>query len=145
MPSKMNAAMAAALHQEKITKGMDDVQILMNNWKFNNSGGDILTHRYNKPKVEYWQVKIIYNNEVEIRKGLFKKEKLNIPFEFSAPYINSTREEAIGYAKFFLKDLIDNGDLPPEVVVDGKVNDDLIKIATVKVELAYMERDVSDK
>ena len=144
MPSKMNAAMSAA-RQEKITKGLDDVQVLMNNWKFNNSGGDILTHRYKKPKVEYWQVKIIYNNEVEIRTGIFKKEKLNIPFEFSAPYINSTQEEAVGYAKFFLEDLIKNGDLPEEVVVNGKVNDELIKIATVKVELAYMERDVSDK
>ena len=144
MPSKMNAAMSAA-RQEKITKGLDDVQVLMNNWKFNNSGGDILTHRYKKPKVEYWQVKIIYNNEVEIRTGIFKKEKLSIPFEFSAPYINSTQEEAIGYAKFFLEDLIKNGDLPEEVVVNGKVNDELIKIATVKVELAYMEKDVSDK
>jgi len=144
MPSKMNAAMSAA-RQEKITKGLDDVQVLMNNWKFNNSGGDILTHRYKKPKVEYWQVKIIYNNEVEIRTGIFKKEKLNIPFEFSAPFINSTQEEAVGYAKFFLEDLIKNGDLPEEVVVNGKVNDELIKIATVKVELAYMERDVSDK
>jgi len=140
----MNAAMSAA-RQEKITKGLDDVQVLMNNWKFNNSGGDILTHRYKKPKVEYWQVKIIYNNEVEIRTGIFKKEKLNIPFEFSAPFINSTQEEAVGYAKFFLEDLIKNGDLPEEVVVNGKVNDELIKIATVKVELAYMERDVSDK
>lgn len=145
MPSKMNAAMSSAARQEKITKGLDDVQVLMNNWKFNNSGGDILTHRYKKPKVEYWQVKIIYNNEVEIRTGIFKKEKLNIPFEFAAPYINSTQEEAVGYAKFFLEDLIKNGDLPEEVVVNGRVNDELIKIATVKVELAYMERDVSDK
>lgn len=144
MPSRMDAAMTAK-KQNLMGQRLDDVQTLMNNWKFNNEGGDILTHRYKKPKVEYWQVKVIFNNEVEIRKGIFKKEKLHIPFEFTAPYINSTQEEAIGYAKYYLNDLINNGDLPKEVVVNGKVNENLIRIATVKVELAYMERDVSDK
>lgn len=138
--------LAAAMGERSTAPNLTaNVQEMMNKWKIGNEGGDIITNHYRKPKVTYWQVRVVYNNKAVIRKGLFKKEELNIPFEFSANYINNTKEEAAAYAKYFIKDLIDSGDLPSYVIKNGQVDDNLIKVMVHKLEPAYMERDVSDK
>lgn len=138
--------LAAAMEERSSTPNLTaNVQELMSKWKIGNEGGDIITNHYRKPKVTYWQVRVVYNNKTIVRKGLFRKEELNIPFEFSANYINNSKEEAAAYAKYFIKDLIDSGDLPSYVIKNGQVDDNLIKVMVHKLEPAYMERDVSDK
>lgn len=134
----------AMVRTNAVINNVSEIQSLMNKWKIGNNGGDIITNHY-KPKYQFWQVRIVYNTTVKIKTGLFKKETLNIPFEFSANYINNSKEEAAAYAKYFLADLIDSGDLPSYVVKDGQVDDSLVKIMVHKLEPANMERDVSNK
>ena len=64
---------------------------------------------------------------------------------FTANYVNNTKEEAAAYAKYFLLDLIKNGDIPSSVIKDGVVDENVVKIAVHKLEPANMEKDVSDK
>ena len=115
-------------------------------WNLGNEGGDIITHRYrkSKPNFEFWQVRVVYNNKITLKK-LFKKEEINVPFEFSANYINYSKDEAAAYAKYYIKELIDNGDIPSYVIKDGKIDENLIKVLVHKLEPAYMEKNVSDK
>lgn len=127
----------------KATSQLNEVERLMRSFNVGRDG-DIVTHGfgYKMPKYTFWQVRIIYN--IEIKVGLFKKP-INVPFEFSANYVNNTKEEAAAYAKYFLLELIKNGDIPPSVIKDGVVDESVIKIAVHKLEPANMERDVSDK
>lgn len=114
---------------------------------FNAGGGDIVRQGfgYKKPKYTFWQVRIIYNNKITVKKGLFKKETLDIPFEFSSNLINNTKEEAAAYSKYFLMELINSGDLPSFAIKDGQVDESIVRIAVHKLEPAEMEKDVSDK
>lgn len=94
-------------------------------------------------KTEYWQVRIIYKRTIKV--GLLKKETI-IPFEFASPMICRTHDEAVGYAPHYIYELIKAGDLPKDVILFGnEIDYDKIKVGIQKLEIALMERDVSDK
>ena len=144
MPNRFNRAMGdQPIHQAM--GPLNETEQLMRS--FNAGGGDVVRQGfgYKKPKYTFWQVRIIYNNKITIKKGLFKKETLDVPFEFSANFINDTKEEAAAYSKYFLMELIEDKSIPKTVIKDGQVDESLVKIAVHKLEPAYMERDVSDK
>lgn len=117
----------------------------MKNWRV--PGSDIFQYAQSiaqperRMHTQFYQVKVIYNNQ--IKAGIFKK--VSAPFEFSAPMINQTKEEALGYAPYFIKELIEDGSLPQEAVKFGKVNEDIIKVRIDTLEIALMEKDISDK
>ena len=91
---------------------------------------------------EYYQVRVIYNREVKT--GLFKKE--SIPFVFSSDMICRTKDEAVGFANHYISALIKNGDLPKDVILFGnEIDESKIQVGIQKLEIALMERDVSDK
>ena len=91
---------------------------------------------------EFWQVRVIYNRE--IKTSLFKKQ--SIPFEFASDMICRTRDEALGFAKHYIYALIKNGDLPKDVILFGnELDESKVKIGIVKLQIALMEKDVSDK
>ena len=94
-------------------------------------------------KTEYWQVRIIYKRTVKV--GSLKKETV-IPFEFASPMICRTHDEAVGFAPHYIYELIKAGDLPKDVILFGnEIDYDKIKVGIQKLEIALMERDVSDK
>lgn len=93
---------------------------------------------------EFWQVKVFYNRQIEV-KSLFKKKRFPAPFEYTSEMINRTKDEAIGYIPYYIASLIKNGDLPSNAVVNGKINEDIIGVRVVKLDIALMERNVEDK
>lgn len=110
-------------------------------------GSDLLQYGQARPterlRTEFWQVRIVYKRTVKV--GLLKKETI-IPFEFASPMICRTHDEAVGYAPHYIYELIKSGDLPKDVILFGnEVDYDKIKIGIQKLEIALMERDVSDK
>lgn len=92
---------------------------------------------------QYYQVKVIYNNT--IKTGLFNRKTVSVPFEFSAPMINQTKQEAIGYAPYFIRELIDDGSLPQNAIFNNQINENVIRVRIDTLEIALMEKDVSDK
>ena len=57
-----------------------------------------------------------------------------------------THDEAVGYAPHYIYELIKAGDLPKDVILFGnEIDYDKIKVGIQKLEIALMERDVSDK
>lgn len=115
----------------------------MRNWK--TPGTDALnrTSRFEEvPETDLnlWQCCVIYKRKI----GFLKKTV--VPFMFTSPKVNDSREAALAYASFYIKQLIEQGDLPPEVINDDNtVNDDLIKTAVISLSLVNMEKDVSDR
>lgn len=93
---------------------------------------------------EFWQVKVFYNRQIEV-KGLLKKKRVAAPFEFASEMINRTKDEAIGYIPYYIASLIKNGDLPSSAIANGKINEDIIGVRVVKLDIALMERNVEDK
>ncbi len=93
---------------------------------------------------EFYQVRIVYNQE--IKAGLFGKKVVKVPFVFSSDMICRTKDEAAGFAKHYIAALIKNGDLPKDVILFGnEIDYSKIQVGIQKLEIALMERDVSDK
>lgn len=93
-------------------------------------------------RTEYYQVRVVYNRVVKT--GLMKKE--SIPFVFSSDMICRTHDEAVGFANHYIAALIKNGDLPKDVILFGnEIDYSKIQVGIQKLEIALMERDVSDK
>jgi len=88
--------------------------------------------------VEFWQPTILYNEEIKIS----RKDIRHITYPFTPANIFRTEKDAEIFAAIYLKALIHEGNLPPEAVtVDGKVNEDMIKVYTNKVILTGIEVD----
>lgn len=118
----------------------------MKNWQVPGTDlfqyGQAIARPKEKLETKYYQVQVIYNREVKV--GLFKKE--SIPFIFSSPMICRTKDEAVGFAKEYIYSLIKNKDLPEDVVKFGNVIDeDKVRVAIQTLDIALMEKDVSDK
>lgn len=137
-----------ALHSEKaINAGvlMINSSQRMKEWRVPGTDlfnyGKSIARPDDRLSTEFYQVRIIYNRE--IKKGF---KKISIPFEFSSEMICRTKDEAIGYAKYYLNELIKSGDLPEDVITFGnKIDDSKIKIGIASLKIALMDKDVSDK
>ena len=89
-------------------------------------------------KVEFYQPTILYYEEIKIN----RKETKSISFPFVPPNIFKTEKDAEIFAAIYIKALIHDGNLPKEAVtVDGKVNEEIVKVYVNKVILTGIEVD----
>ena len=89
-------------------------------------------------KVEFYQPTILYYEEIKIN----RKETKSISFPFVPPNIFKTEKDAEIFAAIYIKALIHDGNLPEEAVtVDGKVNEEIVKVYVNKVILTGIEVD----
>lgn len=109
-------------------------------------GSDILqTSRRSKMSTDFWQVRVFYNRQIEVKKLFNRKKLVAAPFEYASNIVNRTKNEALGYAPYYIAQLIKSGDLPAEAVVNGQINEKLIGVRVVKLDIALMERNVENK
>ena len=88
--------------------------------------------------VEFWQPTVLYYEEIKLN----RKETKCISFPFTPPNIFKTEKDAEIFAAIYIKALIHEGNLPQEAItIDGKVNDDIVKVYTNKVILTGIEVD----
>lgn len=89
-------------------------------------------------KVEFYQPTILYYEEIKLN----RKETKSISFPFVPPNIFKTEKDAEIFAAIYIKALIHEGNLPEEsITVDGKVNEDIVKVYVNKVILTGIEVD----
>lgn len=120
---------------------MTGVNELVKNWRIPGVDMFQIEPRASPFRSQFYQVRVIYNQQ--IKTGLFKKT--SVPFEFAAPMINQTKQEAIGYASYYIHELIKDGSLPDEVIKFNQIDENLIRIRIDTLNVAMMEKDVSDK
>ena len=89
-------------------------------------------------KVEFYQPTILYYEEIKIN----RKETKSISFPFVPPNIFKTEKDAEIFAAIYIKALIHDGNLPEEAVtIDGKINEEIVKVYVNKVILTGIEVD----
>ena len=89
-------------------------------------------------KVEFYQPTILYYEEIKIN----RKETKSISFPFVPPNIFKTEKDAEIFAAIYIKALIHDVNLPEEAVtIDGKVNEEIVKVYVNKVILTGIEVD----
>lgn len=103
-------------------------------------GSDILTAHsgttVNDKAEGFFQPVIIYNRHVKV---LFHEEQ--VPFTFSSNVVFLSKEEAVGFLPYYIKKLVDNGDLPKDVLnEDRSINETLIRAALVKLNIGKLEK-----
>lgn len=122
---------------------MDASKFFDNNGNFKKSiGQDIISHSgKRRDKIEgFFQAQVTYNRKCQVR---FHTE--DIPFIFSSNYIFLTKDEAIGFLPYYVRKLIEQGDLPEDSIIldkeSGKeyINQSLIIPQIMKLNIASME------
>ena len=110
------------------------------NWTGGNS--DILNHMPKKmtPKREkvdgLYQPALIYNRHIKVG---FHTE--SVAFTFTSNVVFFTKEECIGFMPYYVRKLIDAGDLPKDVLnADNSINEKLLLPSVVKLGIGEMEQ-----
>ena len=89
-----------------------------------------------------YQPLIIWNRIIKIK---FHKETLAYPIY--APYVFKEPSQATKFLGTYVRELIDRGDLPKEVLLEnGNIDEDKLKTAVVDVALSTIEStDMDDE
>ena len=82
-----------------------------------------------------YQPLLIWNREIKVK---FHKETLAYPIY--APYVFKEPSHATNFLSDYIKELIERGDLPKDVILeDGNVDESKLKTAVVDVALSTLE------
>ena len=101
--------------------------------------------RGSKEQNTYWLPVVAYSNVVRIHDSFLRwhDEKIIIPFVASTIFLD--KESALHYFKYFLNELINENSIPKESIIDGKIDENLIKLYVKKVEVGYVEEIKEEK
>lgn len=123
---------------------MDASKFFDNSGNFKSSlGSDVLSHsgKRTREKIEgFFQAQVTYNHEVKVS---FHKE--NVPFVFVSNLVFLSKEEALGFLPYYIRKLVQDGDLPEEAIKrdpeSGKefINQTLIVPQVMKLTVGAME------
>ena len=130
---------------------MDASKFFDKNGNFKHSlGSDVLSHsgKRVREKIEgFFQAQVTYNRKVKV--GFRKYE--SIPFIFTSNLVFLSKEEAIGFLPFYIRKLIQDGDLPEDAVKHdietGKeyINQALVVPQVMKLTIGAMEDIVNQQ
>lgn len=112
------------------------------NFRRSQQGQDILSHnKKRRDKIDgLWQVQLVYNRNCKVR---FHEEK--IPFVFTSDLVFLSKEEAAGFIPYYIRKLMDEGDLPEDTIKkdpeSGKefINQTIIVPAVRKLTIGEMK------
>lgn len=110
------------------------------NGKFKAGGNDIIHNHTLSEKTKFegfFQPILIYNREVKI-----KRKMEPIAFTFCSNTVFTTKEEAAGFLPFYIRQLIESGDLPKDVLNDDNtVNEKLLIPSFMKLDVGHLEKE----
>lgn len=94
---------------------------------------------FGKKKVDdtrghYYQPVVFYHRPIKVG---FHHE--NMTFPFYAPIIFAQPAQATKFLSQFVKDMVSSGDLPPESIVNGEINEEVIKGGVQELILSNLE------
>lgn len=120
------------------------------NWKFNGTGHTMSRSPLTAHADNIWQIWVVYYQKMEVKrpnekKGLFRKkyiiEEIDVPFTFYSDTVFTSKEECGAAAGIYIKKLVENKDLPKEVInEDNSVNEDLVKAGVRKLHFVMLDR-----
>lgn len=109
--------------------------------KWRTAGSDIIHQSHmahEKTFNGFWQPSFIYNREIKV--GYKKYEP--VAFNFTCGTVFADKEEAAAFLPYYLKQLIESGDLPKDVIKEDKTIDETKLIPTVAhLEVGKLERN----
>ena len=91
----------------------------------------------NESDGHFYQPVVFYNKEIRVG---FHNEKLAYPMY--APIIFQEPSDATTYLSIFIKDMVEDGDLPKDAILEnGETNDNIIRTAVQEITLAQLEKE----
>lgn len=81
-----------------------------------------------------YQPVVFYHQKIKVG---FHKEELSYPFY--SPLVFPEPADATKYLSTFVKTLVESNDLPKDVVVDNKINENVIKTGVQELIICQLE------
>lgn len=84
-----------------------------------------------------YQPVVFYNKEIKVG---FHHEMISYPFY--APIVFEEPSDATAYLSMFIKEMVEDGDLPKDAILDGgKINETVIRAAVQELVLCKLEKE----
>lgn len=84
-----------------------------------------------------YQPVVFYKKSIKVG---FHTELLAYPFY--SPIVFNEPAQATGYLSTFIKDMVESGDLPKEVIVNDKLDEHLVQGAVQEIIIGKIEKEV---